>query len=106
MTDSPEIDVWEPWPGESAKAYQAFCAYRDLPTKARSVRAAYEQETGKKIPSGRWTQWSTKFRWVERSRAWDAEADGRKRNEALEARNLSVQRDLAVASFIRAKAFA
>jgi hypothetical protein len=56
VSDSPEIDVWDPWPGESAKAYQAFRVYRDLPSKERSIKAAYKQEMGRKIPSGRRTR--------------------------------------------------
>jgi hypothetical protein len=61
---------------ESAKAYAAFCAYRDLGPDSRSLNAAYAG--GGRAP-GYWAQWSSEFRWVERAAAYDAHLDDARR---------------------------
>ena len=86
---------WERQRGESAKAFHAFAHYRDLGA-TRSLDAAYGQHvqecdrqgTGNepavsKAASGVWTNWSTRYVWVERAAEWDAELD-RKKREAYE----------------------
>jgi hypothetical protein len=86
---------WERQRGESAKAFHAFTHYRNLGPK-RSRDAAYVQhvqECGghragtEKAPSkeapGVWTNWSTRYVWVDRAAEWDAELD-RKTREAYE----------------------
>lgn len=83
---------WHPWdrlPGESARAYRAFCVYRDLGPK-RSVLKAI-QAAGENVDSvGRWETWCTQFRWVERAAAYDEWLD-RQQREARE----EVLRDMA-----------
>jgi len=67
--------VWERQEGESAKAYEAFAAYRDLGPD-RSLPAAYRQRYGKKPAAGGvpgyFLAWSSAHRWVERCRLYDA----------------------------------
>ena len=62
-TDSP----WERQEGEGEKAYEAFLAYRDMGAN-RSVRAV-GQKLGKS--STQIGKWSSRWKWVERCRAWD-----------------------------------
>lgn len=72
---------WEQQPGETAKAYQAFCVYRDLGA-GRSLSIAYEstgkgrsktgERSGKTEAPRLWERWSSKYKWVERSQAYDA----------------------------------
>src|SRR2546429_3005733 len=76
-----------PEPHESARAFAAFCRYRDL-GPGRSVAAAwnaYQATKGAKgtidvvqqrsRPSGRWNFWSSKFHWVDRALAYDRKLD-------------------------------
>lgn len=81
---------WERQPGESVRAYAAFCAYRDMPPGERSLRAlaarlGYEKAAkAGRVPS-HIQRWSTRWRWVERARAWDDEQDRRAREEQIRA---------------------
>jgi hypothetical protein len=64
----PDIDPWERQPGETSKAYAAFCVYRDL-GQARSLRTTAEAlSRSEALLKG----WSSKWNWPERSRAWDS----------------------------------
>lgn len=74
--------IWERLPGESAKAFEAFRLYRDLPPSERSVR-----EVARRLNKNLTTiaQWSSKYRWVERAQAWDDEVDRRAREAHLRA---------------------
>src|SRR6266545_5521508 len=76
-----------PEPHESARAFAAFCMYRDL-GPGRSVAAAWNARqvtTGAKgpidvvpqrsRPSGRWNLWSSKYHWVDRAAAHDRKID-------------------------------
>ena len=64
-------EPWECQDGETAKAYAAFCAYRDLgPERSLSKTGAV---LGKN-PGGL-EEWSSKNEWVKRAAAWDAEQD-------------------------------
>lgn len=67
-------DPWERQPGESAKAYQAFKAYRDMPPAERSVRKSGGDSKGT-ARERRFLGWSSEFRWVERAAAWDGHLD-------------------------------
>ena len=64
-------EIWGRLPDESAKAYEAFCAYRDL-GPSRSIPKA-----GEIVGKGKGTlePWSSKYNWPERAAAWDAEQD-------------------------------
>lgn len=71
--------LWEPQPGETAKAFAAFCAFRDLPPERRTVPAAFQALHGR--PSGghggasQWRLWRSKNAWDARVDAWDREQD-------------------------------
>jgi hypothetical protein len=75
--------LWEQRPGESAKAYQAFCIYRDLGPR-RSVDQAsrlYHQTSRttdaaparRRRASGTIRGWANQWQWSARATAWDAE---------------------------------
>ena len=71
----------EPWEFnpelDTAKSYSAFEIYRDLGPK-RSIDAAYavySPQKSHKRATGYFTDWSSKGRWLERARAFDAEND-------------------------------
>lgn len=61
----------DPLPNETAKAYAAYCVYRDLGEK-RSIEAVREN-TGKRQGYERQLmRWSSKYDWVERAKQYDA----------------------------------
>lgn len=72
-------DPWERQPGESAKAFEAFAEYRDMGV-SRSIRKA-AQNLNKATTT--LAEWSTKYDWVKRCAAWDAEQDRIARLEML-----------------------
>lgn len=61
-------DAWERQELETAKAYAAFCCYRDL-GKCRSLEKV-SQELTKSVSLIR--RWSSDWNWVKRSEAYDA----------------------------------
>lgn len=70
--------LWERQPGESAKAFAAWCHYRDL-GPGRSLALAYAEwrrgsggsgDAAK--AAGYWQEWSAKYEWVARAAAYDA----------------------------------
>jgi hypothetical protein len=65
---------WERWPNESAKAFAAFCAYRDLGPN-RSLVSAYRLQKGceRATISGCWSRWRKKYHWKDRAQAFDQE---------------------------------
>src|SRR5262249_13729898 len=76
---------WERLPGESPRAYAAFCLYRDLGPR-RSLDAASRGYHHPPPPggdgkptarrpraSGRIRQWAQRWNWGARARAWDQE---------------------------------
>lgn len=74
-------EPWERQPEETTKAFEAFRVYRDLGAE-RSIAKA-----GKQLGKNRVTLegWSSKFNWVERVAAWDAEQDRIARQEQAKA---------------------
>lgn len=74
-------EPWERQPEETTKAFEAFRVYRDLGTE-RSIAKA-----GRQLGKNRVTLegWSSKFNWVERVAAWDAEQDRIARQEQIKA---------------------
>jgi hypothetical protein len=88
MTDDGR-ESWERAPFESAKAFHAFCHFRDAGA-GRSIakgwsshRATCGVQTGTgRVPS-RWKTWSSRWGWVERADAWDADVEKQKRSAFL-----------------------
>lgn len=74
-TPEASTPAWLQLPGESAKAYAAFCLYRDVGPK-RSLAKAYRLQTGHEQAtiSGLWNTWRQKYRWAEGAEAFDREA--------------------------------
>jgi hypothetical protein len=66
---------FEQLPAESARAYAAFIAYRDMGPQ-RSVRDVAQKLDKSVTVIGRW---STQHNWVERARSYDAAMDARAR---------------------------
>jgi len=64
---------------ESSVAYAAYCGYRDLGL-ARSLEKAWRARVGRAAkpaakPSTTWELWSSKYQWVQRAAAHDAEIE-------------------------------
>ncbi len=107
---------WEQRPDESARAYQAFCMYRDLGA-ARSLDKAFaalwaqerqaSAKTAPKSASGHWSKWSTRFAWVERAKAYDAYLDVQQQqqfeNELIQKRQQVMRQEAADADLQLAK---
>jgi len=72
-----EHKPWERWPGETARAFDAFVKYRDTPAKDRSIRKCVTAQYGKEISSKvrQWQKWSAEWRWQVRVKAWADEQD-------------------------------
>lgn len=73
-------------PGEGARAFNAFLAYRDLgPERSidKAYRVATQQQESSRRASGTWMNWAAQFEWVERARAYDGylEAKARRSRE-------------------------
>lgn len=63
--------LWERQENETPKAWEAFCKYRDMGVD-RSLRKVV-QALNKNLTTI--AEWSSKYKWVERAAAWDAEQD-------------------------------
>lgn len=64
-------ELWERQPGETTKAYEAFCVYRDMGTERSLRKTAQSLNKSLTVISS----WSTPNNWVERVQAWDDEQD-------------------------------
>ena len=76
-------NLWDRQPGETPKAFAAFCIYRDLPAIDRSVAAAWGRKKGGK----QWERWCTSYDWVNRAAEHDSDLASRRRmrrGDALE----------------------
>ena len=87
---------WERQSNETSRAYRAFCIFRDFGSD-RSLDKAYArfcEQHGRKSTRrpGHWSDWSTKYSWVERAANYDDWLDEGKlvaigeRNRKLEER--------------------
>lgn len=78
-TPEPKIEPWERQEGETAKAFEAFCKYRDMGPD-RSLRKVV-QALNKNLTTI--AEWSSKYDWVKRVASWDAEQDRIARQQQL-----------------------
>lgn len=81
-----EREAWDQLPDESAKAFAAFCIYRDLPPDKRSlleVSRQYYRSPDAKRPAGRITKWSADHKWPERATMRDAWREDLRRDAEL-----------------------
>jgi hypothetical protein len=105
---------WDQVAGESAKAYAAFCLYRDLGPR-RSLDAASrsyhgsnqerQDPPGRRQPraSGTIRRWAQGWNWLARARAWDQESERIKQAEQHAAIQEMVERHAKEALMIQNK---
>jgi len=78
------FESWEMLTGESAKAFAAFCVYRDLKAD-RNIRKAvdvFEPDAAKREKKYRgWRNWAAEYRWKERAVDYDKYHEGLKQTE-------------------------
>jgi hypothetical protein len=105
MSERSSSAPWEQQPGESARAFGAFCAYRDLGPR-RSLRAAAAAFYGRASTARerQLDKWSHAFRWVERANAWDRHLDAEARRIQEEVRREMAERHVKEARALQAKA--
>ena len=87
---------WDRQPGETAKAYAAFCAYRDLGTN-RSLRRLAARDSEASTNVRQLARWSSAWDWPERAVAFDGFQDREWRLEQAEARKTMLRTHAAVA---------
>ena len=66
--------IGEPWaqqPEESAQAFQAFAAYRDMGPKRSTAKVAQKLSKSKALMD----RWSSRWRWVRRTEMYDLEQE-------------------------------
>lgn len=82
-----ERKPWERQPKETLRAFAAFCIYRDMKPGKRSLRetARRHYEDKSKLNVTQVKRWSSRYRWVERCKAYDDYVDEQKRQVDLEA---------------------
>jgi hypothetical protein len=104
MSDLSEAP-WEQQAKESARAFGAFCLYRDLGPR-RSLRAAAAAFYGRTAAAleRQVDKWSRAYSWVERASAWDRHLDAEARSAQEEARREMVERHVREARALQAKA--
>jgi len=77
-------ESWELLTGESAKAYAAFCAFRDCGAE-RTIRKAVESVVKDEAEQTRknkvWRKWASQYRWRERAAAYDRYIEKLKQEE-------------------------
>lgn len=93
-------EPWERQPGETSRAFEAFCVYRDMGAD-RSIR-----KTEQKLNKNHTTiaDWSRNNDWVKRCAAWDAEQDRIARYEQVKEIKKMRKRHAALASSMLIKA--
>jgi hypothetical protein len=78
------FECWERLPGETAKAYAAFCAFRDYGPE-RNIRRAVEsaeKDNAKREKRYRvWRNWCSQYRWRERAEDYDRFTENLKQKE-------------------------
>ena len=99
------LALWEQQPGESSRAFGAFCVYRDLGVSRslRAAAAAYYQRVSASLER-QIDKWSSKFRWVERAGAWDRHLDSQARRAQEQARREMTERHVKEARALQSKA--
>jgi hypothetical protein len=85
------FESWERLPGESGRAYAAFCTFRDFGLE-RNIRKAVEGQFGKTGLTANqetaiakkyrmWRNWAAQFRWQERAADYDRYMEQLKQTE-------------------------
>lgn len=95
-----QVDPWERQEGETPKAFEAFSIYRDMGID-RSLRKVV-QHLNKNLTTI--AEWSSKYEWVDRVAAWDAEQDRIARLEQIKDIKKMRKRHAGIASQMLLKA--
>ena len=86
MSTATLAPIYECLKGEPAKAYAAFCVYRDMgPGRSfeQAGRVVHGARTGRKRgATGRLREWAATYSWAARAQAWDERQDAIRREEA------------------------
>jgi hypothetical protein len=86
--------LWARQSGESDRAFEGFCAYRDLgPSRSLAIAGQVLGKTKATLE-----QWSTRWAWVARCSSWDDESDRLSRERDLVERREARERMLAAHS--------
>ena len=106
---------WDRLPGESSKAYRAFCLYRDLGSR-RSLNEAsrvYHNDSAangnaararRREASGQIRLWASRWSWAARVEAWDQDLEQVKRSKLIEAIEEMADRHIKEAMMLQNKA--
>src|SRR6267142_464746 len=93
----PMAALWDQLPGESSKAFQAFCIFRDLGPGRCLDEASRRYHQRRRMPadgtiparqpraSGTIRRWATRWNWTHRTMAWDLKLDQVKREQQIAA---------------------
>lgn len=97
-------EPWERREGESTKAYEAFCTYRDMGRERSLSKVAAKLQKSETLMG----RWSGAYDWVERAAKWDDEQDRIEREIAQKEQAKAIKdmrkrhADLATAMLIKA----
>lgn len=94
---------WDMRPGETARAWAAFCAYRDMgPTRSlRTLETSGHKASTKLAQLGKW---SRTFDWTDRAAAWDQHVDHEVQEDQLALIKKMRRQHAAIASNMLGKA--
>ena len=82
-----DLKPWERQPGETARAYECFCVFRDA-GPSRVLVDVYRQVTGRfkaRDPAGVWGAWCKNNDWWERAELYDAHLERKRLEDRAEA---------------------
>jgi hypothetical protein len=96
-----ELKLWHQQPGESSKAFAAFCAYKNLDPSERSISTVVSDLGKSRSTIG---GWSSTWNWVERVEEWDQEEDRRLSLSRIEQKRKMDEEHLRIARAARNKA--
>lgn len=77
------MSPWERQEGETEKAFQAFCAYRDMGT-GRSIQKLRKNAGKTQGYERHLFAWSSRYDWPARAAAWDQHLDSERRSAVVE----------------------
>ena len=91
---------WEKQQGESSKAYEAFCMYRDLGIGRQYTKTAEALKKNVSLIN----RWARRYEWKERADAWDKSVmeEGRKQ-AAIEYKDM-IMRQIQIGRMLQTKA--
>jgi hypothetical protein len=100
------MDLPEPWErqeGETPIQFQAFCHYRDAPSR-NERRGVAATAAALDLSPGRTMSWSNRNGWPDRAARWDDYQDAEWRGEVIRERHRVAQRYVRTARALQGKA--